>query len=213
MSIGTYAELQTAVANWLNRADLTSRVPEFIQLAEARIKAEVRIREMLDRADLAIADGARYTNLPPDFLEHKYLRLKIPDVTTGLRYYPNFDELSIHELTTKSVNDARTPRYFAIHEQLEIDCEADQAYTAEIYYYTVIPALSVTSTNALLTRAPNVYLFASLAEAAPFLVHDERVPIWEGKYAAIRDSLNKSQLASRRGGPLVSRVAGLPRSI
>ena len=208
MAIGTYSELQTAVANWLDRADLTSRIPEFIQLAEARIKAEVRIREMLERADLAIADGDRYVTLPTDFLDHKYLRLKIPDVTTGRRYYPDITEVSIHELTLKSVNDARTPQFYAIHETLEIDSEADQAYTAEIYYYKHIVALATTSTNVLLTRSPNVYLFASLAEAAPFLMGDERVPLWEGKYTQTRDALNKSQLASRRGGPLVSRIAG-----
>jgi hypothetical protein len=208
MAIGNYTELQSAVANWLNRSDLTTRIPEFIQLAEARIKAEVRIREMLNRADLAIADGDRYVNLPSDFLDHKYLRLKIPDATTGRRYYPDLTEISIHELTLKSVNDARTPWFYAIHEQIEFDSESDQAYTAEIYYYMQIAALSVTSTNVLLTRSPNVYLFSSLAEAAPFLMGDERVPVWESKYAQTRDALNKSQLASRRGGPLVSRVAG-----
>jgi len=37
MAIGTYAELQTAVANWLDRSDLTDRIQEFIDLAEARI--------------------------------------------------------------------------------------------------------------------------------------------------------------------------------
>lgn len=208
MSISNYTELQSAVANWLDRSDLTSRIPEFIQLGEARIKREVRTREMLDRQDLAIADGDRYVNLPSGFLDHKYLRLKIPDVTTGRRYYPDLTELSIHELSARSVNDARTPQFYAIHEQIEFDCEADQAYAAEIYFYVAITALATTSTNTLLTRAPDIYLYSALSEAAPFLVADERVPVWEAKYTTARDWLNKSQLASRRGGPLVSRVAG-----
>ena len=33
MAITTYAELQAAAANWLVRADLTARIPEFIALA------------------------------------------------------------------------------------------------------------------------------------------------------------------------------------
>lgn len=208
MAIGTYSELQSAVASWLDRSDLTSRIPEFIQLAEARIKAEVRIREMLERADLAIADGDRYVSLPSDFLDHKYLRLKIPDVTTGRRYYPDFEETTIDDIRLKSVNDAQRPRYYSIHEQIELDSEADQAYTAEIYYYKQITALATTSTNVLLSRAPNLYLHASLSEAAPYLIGDERIAVWEGKYVQLRDSLNKSQVASRRGGPLIARVRG-----
>lgn len=208
MAIGTYTELQTAISNWLDDSSLTARIPEFIALAEARIKREVRTREMIDRADLAIADGDRYVNLPSNFLDHKYLRLKIPTVTSGRRYYPDLTELSIHELSLRSSNDARTPRFYAIHEQIELDSEADQAYTAEIYYYFPMVALATTATNTLLTRAPDIYLYSALSEAAPYLIGDERIPVWEGKYSLARDGLNKQQLSSRRGSPQVSRVAG-----
>ena len=30
MAIGTFAQLKTAAANWLDRSDLTDRIPEFI---------------------------------------------------------------------------------------------------------------------------------------------------------------------------------------
>ena len=43
MAIGTYAELKTAVANWLDRDDLTDRIPEFIALAEAKMNRNLRI--------------------------------------------------------------------------------------------------------------------------------------------------------------------------
>ena len=46
MAIGTYAELQTAVANWLDRGDLTDRIQEFIDFAEARINRNLRLRLM-----------------------------------------------------------------------------------------------------------------------------------------------------------------------
>ena len=46
MAIGTYAQLQTAVANWLDRSDLTDRIQEFIDLAAALINRNLRIRAM-----------------------------------------------------------------------------------------------------------------------------------------------------------------------
>ena len=46
MAIGTYDELKTAVANWLDRDDLTDRIPEFISLAEARFNRVLRLRSM-----------------------------------------------------------------------------------------------------------------------------------------------------------------------
>ena len=37
MAISTFAELKTAIDNWLARADMTDRAAEFIALAEARM--------------------------------------------------------------------------------------------------------------------------------------------------------------------------------
>ena len=66
MAISTYTELQSAVANWLARSDLTSRITEFIALAESRIhygsahpvmpSRPLRIRTMETRADLVIGE-------------------------------------------------------------------------------------------------------------------------------------------------------------
>ena len=45
MAISTKSELHTAVTNWLNRSDLTSRIPEFITLAEASFNRNLRTRQ------------------------------------------------------------------------------------------------------------------------------------------------------------------------
>ena len=46
MAINTYSTLQTAVANWLDRDDLTDRIPEFVSLAEATFNRTLRLRAM-----------------------------------------------------------------------------------------------------------------------------------------------------------------------
>ena len=67
MAISTKAELHTAVANWLNRSDLTSRIPEFIALAEASFNRNLRTREMLVRSTASVT--GQYVSIPTDYLE------------------------------------------------------------------------------------------------------------------------------------------------
>ena len=57
MSISTYSELKTAVENWLDRADLTERVPEFISLGEARIARRLRVRGIEQRSTTPLVSG------------------------------------------------------------------------------------------------------------------------------------------------------------
>ena len=57
MAIGTYAELQTAVANWLDRDDLTDRIPEFIALAEAKMNRVLRISLMENVSTALLMSG------------------------------------------------------------------------------------------------------------------------------------------------------------
>ena len=52
MSITNYSELQAAVAAWVKRSDLTARIPDFIRLAEIRLKSVVYLRTLETTADL-----------------------------------------------------------------------------------------------------------------------------------------------------------------
>jgi hypothetical protein len=46
MAIGTYDELQTAIASWLDRSDLTATIPDFITMFEAVANRRLRVRQM-----------------------------------------------------------------------------------------------------------------------------------------------------------------------
>jgi hypothetical protein len=66
MAIGTYAELKTAIANFLARDDLTARIPEFISLAEARMSRELGTRSQTKRANATLSAGDAFVSLPTD---------------------------------------------------------------------------------------------------------------------------------------------------
>ena len=86
MAIGTFAELKVAAANWLDRSDLTDRIPEFISLAEARFNRILRIRDM-ETVSTAIstAAGTREYDLPTGFVQMKEFHLTT-DPLTPLAY-------------------------------------------------------------------------------------------------------------------------------
>ena len=70
MAISTYGELQTSVANWLDRDDLTARIPEFIALCESMVIRPLRVRGM-ETLDTSIdtVGGQRNYDLPSGYLQ------------------------------------------------------------------------------------------------------------------------------------------------
>ncbi len=52
MAITSYSTLQTSIGDWLNRADLTAVIPDFITLAEAQFNRNIRHRKMVEILDL-----------------------------------------------------------------------------------------------------------------------------------------------------------------
>ena len=66
MAITTFAELQTAVGNRMNRTDLNSLIPEFIDSCESRLNRVLRHPRMVT-VNASYSISSRYTNLPTDF--------------------------------------------------------------------------------------------------------------------------------------------------
>ena len=183
MAITTYAELQTSVKSWLHRADLDSIIPDFITLAEARIFREVRARSMETALSDTIASGV--IALPTGYIELKYAYVNRTPVKTLKRREARF----IYEkYPTRS--GMGEPRYIAREASNFIfGPYPDSAYTITGVYYKNIGPLS-SSAHALFTDNPDLYLWASLAEAEPYMKNDKRIMLWETKYQAIKDAVN-----------------------
>ena len=180
MAITTYAELQTATANWLDRTDLTARIPEFIELSEANFNRVIRQPDMVTKDD-SFSIASRYNTLPSDTLEIVRIVLDLTPVIV-LEY------LTPEEISERRVSMSSTgkPYYFSViggsSNQLEVVPSPDSTYTASIVYYTRIAALSDSATsNWLLAAHPDIYLFGTLVEAEPYLKNDERMPMWTSR--------------------------------
>ena len=194
MAITTYAELQTATANWLDRSDLTDRIPEFIELAEANFNRVIRQPDMITKDD-SFSISSRYTTLPTDTLEIVRIVLDLTPVV--VLEYMTPEELSERRV---SLTGGGEPYYFTTvggsTNQLEVLRSPDSTYTASIIYYTRIAALTdAATTNWLLTNHPDIYLFGTLVEAEPYLKNDERMPMWTSR---LDKALNDLRLQGQR---------------
>lgn len=199
MALTTYSGLKQAVADFLD-IDAGDQVDDWIDLAEARHKREIRFRDMLVTAEIDVYD--RTAELPTGFLEALSFRL-LTNPLTVLR------ELNLHEMNRARREAETRPSFFTIRDEIEFDVIPDDSYIGEMVYYKTLTALSDSNTtNALLTEAPQLYLFAALAESAPYLANDERIAVWEAKYIAAREAFLDQYRKSRRVGPLYSRVSG-----
>lgn len=202
MPIASYSDLKTALADFLNRDDMTAVVPTFITLAESQIRRDLRHWRQ-ERRVTGPADND-FEQLPTDFLEA--INLTRSD-GTQLKYY-----------STPALADARTgdpgvsgpPRAYSINAgQIELwPPAAPDTETLTLRYYASIPPLSdADPSNWLLEEMPDIYLYGSLLHSAPYLKDDARTQVWGALYSAAVVQANKtSRVASSSGGPLVMRV-------
>jgi hypothetical protein len=179
MALSTYSELKTSIADWLNRSDLTSAIAGFITLAEAEFNRTVRVRQMITRANATI--DSEYTQLPSDFLEMENLVLLLT-TPTKLEY---LSDEQADDYFTRYFSAAGTPRYYTIVGDTfkVVPSPGTDTTQAQMTYYSKIAALSDTNTsNWLLTKHPDLYLYGALLQSAPYLQDDNRIVVWNASY-------------------------------
>ena len=197
MAIGTFAELKTAAANWLDRSDLTARIPEFITLAEARFNRILRTRDM-ETVSTAISTsaGTREYSLPTGFVQMKEFHLST-DPLTPLAYITP-------EMMTRiwAGSGKGKPEVFTIiADKVRLGPNPDAVYTTSMLYYKTFTALSDSATtNDMLTNNPDVYLYGVLLEAEPFIMNDARVQIWALAFKQAIDDIQNQDNKDRHSG-------------
>jgi len=170
MAISTYSELKTAIANFLARDDLTSVIPDFIKLAEARMSRELETRSQEKRATATLTASDEYIALPSDLREVREVKLNTTPVTVLTYYSPvALDQKFSSGGTSKPLG------FSIVGTEMKMRPIPDSAYTAEIIYIGSVPALSdAAPANNILLRSPDAYLYGSLAEAYAYLLDEQR---------------------------------------
>lgn len=203
MALTTYTELKTSIGDWLNRTDLTSAIPDFISLAEAQIERQLRTRQMITRSNANFS--TEYGAVPSDFMETKSLKLTSTNPVTPLV----FQTIDALDDLSRTFSYPSRPKYFGIvGGQIRLVPTPDTTYTTELVYYAKLTKLSSSvSTNWLLTSSPDIYLYGSLLQAAPYLQDDARIPVWSSLYdRALTDVQTADDRGATSGGAMAARA-------
>lgn len=195
MSITTYSELQTAVANFLARTDLTTQIPDFIALAEGRMSRELETRSQEKRATATLTVGDEFIALPTDMREIREVKLNTSPITV-LEYK------SPTSLDTDyaSGSSGKPQAYSIVGSELKMRPVPDDTYTAEIVYIGSLTALSDSNvTNNVLARHPDAYLAGALAEAYTYLMDEQRAQIYDTKFSRAIAEIQKDEQRAHYG--------------
>lgn len=152
--IANYGELRMALSDHVGHRNISSVLPRLVQTAESKLNRELRTRFQLTSSSFTFANGT--TPLPADFLE-------MADV-----YGQNGHRYRAGPVSDSQRHGSMYSRYSIQGANILINgFNGDRSFD----YYAKLPTLTTSSatTNWLLDRYPDVYLYAVGLEAAVYL--------------------------------------------
>lgn len=200
MALSSYSELKSTVASYLARNDLTAVIPDFIRLAEERLRRDLRIRQMLVVATANTTGGDSTVGLPTDFLEMRDIHVNLNPVVQLSYKAPNAFYSS-----GKSGLSGKPTEYTVLASEFQLAPIPDAAYTLQMLYYAKPALLSDSNaSNVFLANCPDALLYAALGEAEPYLMNDARLQTWAALYERAITAINTSDQSSEYGGQPMS---------
>jgi hypothetical protein len=206
--ISTYATLQSAVAGMLHRTgdtDITDNVPLFIQLCEAELYDRLLLKDMESDEALTLTQGQNYVALPSGFVSPIAMWLVIDSERVLLN--PALPQELPYDTS------ATEPNWYAIDgANIRFDCPAGSAYGAFLRCIKKSNLSDSTTSNALLLKRPDVYLYGALEQAALFANDDAGANKWGAFKERGIKSLKAADSRSRSLVPLRTDIGARGRS-
>jgi hypothetical protein len=183
----SYDNLKTNIADYLARSDLNDKIPMFVALAEKRLNRDLRLRQTLQQSTYTLDSGFQVPT-PTDFLEMKDIHIDAnPIVNLNFKTVSQFYRLD-------NVSGSGNPiNYTLVSNNFVLAPRPTGSSVINMTYYKIPKILSDTNaSNEYLDVCPDLLLYASLVESAPFLMNDERLTTWEALYTRGLTSITKS---------------------
>lgn len=189
--------LKSTAGDWLDRDDLDSKIPVFIQMFEAEVNRELRTPQMERTVTFSASDED--TPLPDDYLAMRSIYIEgSPDLPLSA--------MSATAIRQNFSGVAGTPQaYVLISGALRLVPPPAAEILLTMDYFGAIDPLSVVApSNWLLEKHPDAYLYGTLFYAEAYLDNAVRAGQWRGLLDNVLERINHSTRNDRFGaGPLI----------
>lgn len=173
---GTNSGMIASIGDFLNRADLSATIPDFIVLAEADLNRKLRSRLMTAVVSSTIT--AQYDTAPSDFAGAISMK-RADGRPLNVRSIDAIDKLT----ADNSGGSGTLTDYAVVGSAFQFYPIPAVSQTVTMAYYQKVPGLALNPTGNWLSKAhPDAYLYGALTAASPYLQDDERVAVWSGLY-------------------------------
>ena len=188
MAFTNYTSFVSTVESYLARTDLTSVIPDFIQMAQLRMSRDLRTESMLKVATTSPSDNK--VAFPTDFLELREMHFEgNPPIIL------EFQSPDLFFRNGQTSLSGRSHYFTMLGTEFQFAPSQNSSYTIQILYYAQPTFISsTTASNLYLTYYPDALLYATLAEAEPYLINDARIATWSALYDRAIANIQKSDL-------------------
>lgn len=193
--ITSYATLKTEVAAYYgNRSDIAAKVAGFIQLAEAEVNAFLRVNPM--QAVTTLTAASSVLALPSGAVKAHTIRQ-----TETNKPKINWTDIATIENYLSEISETGNPEWAAeVDGTIYLAPAPANGVTFRVTYLAGVPALSDSATtNWLLLRRPDIYLWGTLEQASLYDHDDAAMQNYARKFQIGLASLAKSEREDKWG--------------
>ena len=179
--LASYSDLVSEMGDWLNRADLSAKIPTFVRLFEARMNRRLRAPDMEQTFTVDLISGTTTYAINSRIRELREVYLSAPDNS-----------------------DSEPTTYTLVGENIVLGDDPSDGQTLTYSGYATLAGLDDGNpANWLLNDHPDLYLFGSLARAEAYLKDDQRVAVWKAaEDEALAEVVREANEKRLPAGPL-----------
>lgn len=176
-----YNDLLSDVQAWLDNDEHVARIPGWIRLAEEEHANTLRLASMLapmERPTSVSGSPNATIPIPDSYLDTAVLKRAEPGAKP-------LDSMGLANLEMDRNSNATG--YAVTATDLVLDTIGEDSFY-HWYYKPLPPVTEQNQTNWLIINQYSVYLFGALRQGGDFVADDEKMAVWEAKYAGAMTS-------------------------